>query len=194
MTTKKWKIKLRWVEAHAGVRENELARKLAKEATANESIKLSYKRIPKRVIIKQLEDDSVKKWQTDWTNSTKGKITKVFFPDVKERLNMNINFTQDCTTMVTGHGKINLYSHRFKIIKNPICPCGNSDQNIDNLIFECKLLNKERNALKQSELQTNDWPNSKSDLTKKHVKEIMKFTNAIPLDEINAEQNSYKAK
>jgi L-cysteine desulfidase len=61
-------------------------------------------------------------------------------------------------------------------------------------MFECKLLNKERNALKQSVLKTNDWPTSTRDLKKKHIKEFMKFTNAIPLDEINAEQNSCKAK
>jgi len=83
---------------------NELADKLAKEAAANNNIKESYKRIPKRVI-KELENDSVKKWQTDWTNSTKGRITKDFFPDVKERLNMNIKLTQNFTAMVTGHGK-----------------------------------------------------------------------------------------
>ena len=56
------------------------------------------------------------KWQTEWTNSTKGKIIKDFFPDVKERLNMNINLTQKFTAKVTGHGKTNSYLHRFKII------------------------------------------------------------------------------
>jgi len=39
-------------------------------------------------------------------------------------------------------------------------------------------------------LKTNDWPTSKRDLIKKHIKEFMKFTNAMTLDEINAEQNS----
>ena len=196
MKTKNWKIKLRWVKAHAGVRGNELADKLAKEAVANKNTKESYKIIPKRVIIKELGDDSVKKWQTHRTNSTKGIITKDFFPDVKERLNMNmnINLTQNFTAMVTGHGKTNSKLHRFKIIKTPICPCGNIDQNIDHLTFECKFLNKERNALKQSILKTNEWSTSKRDLIKKHIKEFMKFTNAIPLDQRNAEQNNCKAK
>jgi len=90
---------------------------VAKEAAANKNIKESYKRIPKMLIIKELEDDGVKKWQTEWTNSTKGKITKDFFPDVKERLNMNINLTPNLTAMVTGHGKTNSHLHRFKIVK-----------------------------------------------------------------------------
>jgi len=113
MTTKNWKIQLRWVKVHAGVIGNELADKLAKEAAANKNIKETCKRVPKRVIIKELEDDSVKKWQTDWTNSTKGKITKDFFPDVKERLNMNINLTQNFTAMVTGHGK---QTHTYTVL------------------------------------------------------------------------------
>ena len=47
------------------------------------------------------------------TNSTKGKITKDFFPDVKERLNMNINLTQNFTAMVTGHGK---QTHTYTVL------------------------------------------------------------------------------
>jgi len=38
MTTANWKIKLRWVKVHAGVRRNEIADKLAKEAAANKNI------------------------------------------------------------------------------------------------------------------------------------------------------------
>jgi len=54
-------------------------------------------------------------------------------------------------------------------------------------------LNKERNILKQSVLKTNDWSTNKRDLIKKHIKDFMKVTNKIPLDGINAEQNSCKA-
>jgi len=41
MTETNWKINLRWVKAHARIRGNELADKLAKEAAANENIEES---------------------------------------------------------------------------------------------------------------------------------------------------------
>jgi len=109
-----------------------------------------------------------------------------------KRLNMKINLPQNFTATVTGHGKTNSYLHHFKIIKAPTCPCGNNDQNIDILLLDCQLLNKERKTLKQSIQKTNDWPTNNRELKRKHIKEFMKFTNKIPLDEINVKQNSYK--
>jgi hypothetical protein len=90
--------------------------------------------------------------------------------------------------LVTGHGKTKSYLHRFKIINSPTCPCGNRDQTIDHLLYDCQLLNKERNILKQSIQKTTNWPPKKSELTGKYIKDFIKFTKEIPLDEINAEQ------
>jgi hypothetical protein len=100
---------------------------------------------------------------------------------------MKTNLTQNFTTMVTGHGETNSYLHRFKIIEVPTCPCGTRDQNIDHLLFECKLLNKERNISKKAIVKTNDWPTSKRDLLRKYFKEFTQFTK-LPFDEINVAQ------
>ena len=81
------------------------------------------------------------KWQREWDKTTKGAITKEYFPVVTERLKMKISISQNSTTMVTGHGKIRSYLHRFKISETPICPCGTTDQPIDHLLFQCELLN-----------------------------------------------------
>ena len=82
-----WKIRFCWVKAHAGTRGNELADKLAKEASANKDIPICYNRVPKSVIKSELEATTVDKWQKEWDKTTKGKITKDCFPEVAGRLN-----------------------------------------------------------------------------------------------------------
>ena len=64
--------------------------------------------------------------------------------------------------MVTGHGNIRSHLHRFKIIDTSACPCGTKDQTIDQLLYECELLNKERDSLKSPVLKTDIWQISKN--------------------------------
>jgi len=76
MENREWKIGFRWIKAHAGVSGNELADKLAKEASGKTDIPISYNRIPKSVIKRDLEDNSVEIWQREWETTNKGTITK----------------------------------------------------------------------------------------------------------------------
>ena len=78
-----------------------------------------------------------------------------------DRLNMKINITHNFTTMVTEHGNIGSYLHRYKILDTPTCPCGTEDQTIDHLLHECEPLNKERNSLISIVVKTDVWPISK---------------------------------
>jgi len=67
MNKANWEVKLCWVKAHAGIMENELADTLAKKAAKNESLTDEYNRIPKSVVTRELEEESVRKWQRNWT-------------------------------------------------------------------------------------------------------------------------------
>jgi hypothetical protein len=89
----------------------------------------------------------VKKWQ-NWTLTTKGRITKEYFPNVEERLKLKIHLTQNLTAITMGHGKTRAYLHRFNIIQDPKCPCGATEQTTHHLIYECKVTAKEREKLK----------------------------------------------
>jgi len=172
----------------------ELAATLAKEAATNADIKECYKKVTKNVVISELSEISVGKWQAEWDPTTKGKITKEYFPVVADRLNMRINITHNFTSMVMGHGSVRSYWHRFKIIDTPTCPCGTKDQTTDHLLYECELLNKERDSLKSSVLKTDIWPVSKNRLIRKHFKIFAKFTNEISFDKLNEVLNpSYQA-
>jgi hypothetical protein len=159
-----WKIKFCWVKAHVWIRGNELADTLAKEAATNEDITECYKKVPKNVLIRELEGISVEKWQREWDQTTRGRTTKEYFPVVAERLKMKIKITKNFTSMVTGNGNIRSYFHRFKIIETPIGPCGTKDQTIGHLLFECELLNKEIHRLILTVSKTDVRPISKNEL------------------------------
>ena len=60
--------RFRWVKAYAGTSGNELADKLAKEAAGKTDLPISYKRVPKSVIKRDLENISVETWQREWDN------------------------------------------------------------------------------------------------------------------------------
>jgi len=77
--------------------------------------------------------------------------------------------TQNFTTIVTGHGKINSYLHRFKILENPECPCNREDQNLDHIIYRCVLHEQERTRLKADINGAGKWPVSKNILATKYV-------------------------
>jgi hypothetical protein len=118
-----WIIQFCWVKAHVGIEGNELADALAKKAASNADISESYQNVPKSVALSELGAISVKKWQKEWDQTTNGAIRRGFFPVVTERLQVNINITQNFKTMITGHGNIRSYLHRFKINDTPDCPC-----------------------------------------------------------------------
>jgi hypothetical protein len=184
-----WKIQLCWVKAHVGIQGNELADTLAKEAATNTDIMGCYKKVPKSAVRSELGEKSVEKWQRDWDQTTKGQITKEYFPIVADRLNIKINIAHNFTTMVTGHGNIRSYLHRFKILDTPTCSCGTKDQTINHLLYECELLNKERDSLISTVLQTDVWPISKETLIRKYFKMFVTCTNEISFDKLNEVSN-----
>jgi hypothetical protein len=104
-------------------------------------------------------------------------------PVIADRLNMNINITPNFTIIVTGHGNIRSYLHRFKIIDTPTCACGSSDQ-ID-MLYECALINKERDSLISRVVKTDVWPIGKKHLIRKHYQPFVKFINKICFDKLS---------
>ena len=62
-------------------------------------------------------------------------------------------------------------------------------ETIDHLLYECELLNKERDSLISTVLETYIWPLSKKTLIKKHFKIFVKFTNEISFDILNEASN-----
>ena len=132
-TTPQIIIGISWVKVRVGiyymicVYGNELADQLAKAATRSSDIAFSFNRIPTSTLYSELKEAVIQKWHTDWDKCTKAAITKEFFPNVRDRLKMNISINPNFTAMVTGHGRTRTYLHRFRLIDNA-CPCNKEDQ------------------------------------------------------------------
>jgi hypothetical protein len=104
---------------------------------------------------------------------------KEFFPNIKDRLNTKINLTPNLTAFVTSHGKTKSYLHRFKIIESPDCPCGGGSQTVDHFIYNCTILQDERERLIGKISGHENWPVNKCQLVNKYIKHFTQFTNAI---------------
>jgi hypothetical protein len=108
--------------------------RLAKEAAVEDGL-VVYEKIPREVIITRGKENRFHMWQQQWTNTGKGAVTKVFFPSVRNRLRQKIPIFPEFTTMVTGHGNLKSYLHRFGLTDNPMCLCEEEEQMVDHLIF-----------------------------------------------------------
>ena len=80
MENRNWQIEFNWIKAHAGHHGNELADQTAKEPAINSPINECYKTIPKNTVRQELRYYSATKWQSEWDITTKGEITKTYFP------------------------------------------------------------------------------------------------------------------
>ena len=82
------------------------------------------------------------------------------------------------TTLVTGHGNIKSYLHRFRIIEAPDFPCGNGNQTAEHILLECGILREERERLIAAAVKT-QLDHKKDMLIKKHYKAFAEFTKTM---------------
>ena len=83
---------------------------------------------------------------------------------------MKIIHTVNQTTILTGHGNIKAYLHRFHISEEQMCPCGEGDQSTNHIFYDSAELKEEREKLKAALNKTEDWPISKRDLLRDTIK------------------------
>jgi len=84
------------------------------------------------------------------------------------------------STIVTGHGTLTAYYHRFKIIGDPKCVCKMGPHTSDHLLWECELLRNQREVLKNRIKKAGGkWSITNSGLANKHTKLFQKFVVSI---------------
>jgi len=95
---------------------------------------------------------------------------------------MNIRVTPNITTMTTGHGKTRAYLHRFKLLDNATCVGKQGIQTDGHLLYNCKLLDKQRGTLKKNIIHPGHWPISKQELITNFRKPFITFIESIDFD------------
>jgi hypothetical protein len=99
-----------------------------------------------------------------------------------DRLKLPINPTPNFTAIVTGHGNIKTYIHKYNIIENPKCSCNKGEPTVDHIIYSCNLQEQERERLKTVITISGQWPVSTNKLVLKYYKNFKQFTHNIVLN------------
>ena len=139
-----WSIHFTWVKADDDNLGNEIADQLANNTASRRDGETVYSRIPKSDVIRVIQEKGEVWWQQEWNDSTKGEITKSFFPDIGERKSKRLHMGIKLSMIVTAHGTIRSYYYRFKIKDDPRCVCGMGPQTSDHLLWECAHILKQR--------------------------------------------------
>jgi len=77
MEQQEWKVAFRWIKAHAGLRGNELADQLEKEAASNKKEDECYNRLPKSEVMSELKEQSSNQWQQEWSRDHKRHYNQI---------------------------------------------------------------------------------------------------------------------
>lgn len=185
LNVKKWSIHFGWVKAHIGIEGNEMADSTAKEAAADESLEVTYRKKPKCTIVSELKEEGLIQWEADWANTTKGAVCKKFFPSVRQRMKLRITMSPQLTAIITGHGITRSYLHRFRITDDPTCSCQEDSQTVDHLIYTCPKLERNRHNLKMDIIRKGDrWPVTHEQLVSKYYTAFRNFIKAIDFSKV----------
>jgi len=90
-------------------------------------------------------------------------------------------------TMVIGHRKLRSYPYRFGLTDNPKCPYEEEEEQTTNLlIFNCKILCKQRNKMiKQIKYTCGNWPMMNETLVNDYLQIFVKFVKSIDFQACN---------
>jgi len=61
-----------------------------KKRPAEVKQKFAHTKIPKSAVIRELKGEGEQEWKSEWDASTKGAITKYFFPIIRDRLSKRL--------------------------------------------------------------------------------------------------------
>lgn len=118
----------------------------------------------------KIRRDTLKKWQQEWDEDQKGRLTYKFYGNIEERLNADwIHQNHYTVQILSGHGNFKGNLKKLGQTETETCTCGQIDT-VQDVIFECNLLQGIRNKLEdESKAQIKKWPCEYRDLVSKEM-------------------------
>ena len=128
----------------------------------------------------EIRAEVLRMWQEGWNTSEHGCVTRSFFPQLRERLELkDMQIDYYSTQLITGHGYINSILRKLNLSESNLCRCGQLDT-VDHITLHCKEEVTERAELiKGLNKEAIMWPCNYKDLVKRETfLYLARFANA----------------
>ena len=151
------KISLKWIPGHQNIEENEKADQATKYAANNGLIPWGRPafRTMKSGQCQQIQKEIDTQWMKEWKtgNEDARKLRNIhkrpnivtgikLYHSIKNRKHLTW-----IATLRTGNCSLNKYLHRFHIIDNSTCECGEGEETVEHFLLRCKKYDRQRDQL-----------------------------------------------
>jgi hypothetical protein len=87
-------------------------------------------------------------WQSAWDAGRTARLVYRFFPDVRERMRMSyFGLDHWGVQLVTGHGEFRGKLFQLGLSDNPWCTCGGGTQDAEHILWDCTMLDRQREEM-----------------------------------------------
>lgn len=156
------KIIIYWIPAHKGITGNELADTEAKFAAEQyptrlklpfSDLKLLYKSISMKDTLKLITDAGETKGQHYFQNY----FTPCFKPWFKNKNLSRVEIVSICRFR-SNHYNLKASLKKINVVEDTVCECGNEEQTLNHIIWQCPNYEKERTMLTRSLRKKRQYP------------------------------------
>lgn len=145
-------VTLVWIPAHKGITENEIVDSVAKSASVFGS------KVPFRILYTDVYSELSLLSKVRFENylkvaaRNKGTSYYEFFHSITDKpwfggSSLNRNEITLISRIRSNHYNLNYSLNRKNIVDSPACPCGDSVQDINHMVFYCPLVRHEAQPL-----------------------------------------------